>query len=533
MADAPDKNLPHARATNLFARTVFRQLRRAGYTRGEIVSFLNEMMDLLATEPPDGGPLSGIADPETRIANFDVLVEALAFEMRRARDTSAPLLVVALETLLPDWTPDDAVRAFHERIARQLPRAIRPEDTVARIDGTRYAIVLSSGTSEVAGTIIHRIVGALAASRRTADRVPDGTIFRYRALELDGASGLVRGAGERPIETPDALLARTLAADPVDIDPRILGATPTAARGRSTRPPPPAAPNEVVLALGGGAARAAAHIGVLKSLRLAGVRIAGVAGTSAGALVGAMYLAGMTEDEMLERFASFTRSPTYARMRRLYAVYRRQSGAPRAALGYFRKNGLAFLSNNAIAAIDDDTFQSFIEHFVGPDTSIDRLAGRFAAVATDLTTGRETILSSGPLHFALRATCAVPGLFQPQALDGRMLVDGSTIGEVPVRAAASLRVAAPVLAVYLARPVHDVSTFSTSAEVFTRTTSIVHSELVREQLRHAPELITAFVEDIAWLDFRLARETFEIGFAAANAYLARAASRLDASPRGT
>jgi NTE family protein len=236
-----------------------------------------------------------------------------------------------------------------------------------------------------------------------------------------------------------------------------------------------------------------------------------------------MYLTGMAEDEMLDRFASFTRSPTYSRMRRMYALYRRRAGAPKSALQYFRRNGLAFLSNNSIAAIDDETFERFVEHFIGADTSIDLLGRPFATVATDLTTGREVILGSGPLHFALRATCAVPGLFEPQALDTRRLVDGSTISEVPVRGACSLGLTAPVLAVYLVRPEQEVAGFSTSAEVFTRTTAIVHSELVREQLRHAPELITAFVEEIAWLDFRRAEQTVEIGFAAASAYVARTA----------
>jgi predicted acylesterase/phospholipase RssA len=105
----------------------------------------------------------------------------------------------------------------------------------------------------------------------------------------------------------------------------------------------------------------------------------------------------------------------------------------------------------------------------------------------------------------------VPGLFAPQADGERLLVDGSTVTEVPIGAALGLPLPAPVLAVYLERPAQQVAIFSTSTEVYTRAAACVQTELVREQLRSAPLLLTVPVRDGGWLDFRRAQEMRNVG----------------------
>jgi len=279
-----------------------------------------------------------------------------------------------------------------------------------------------------------------------------------------------------------------------------------------------------VLALGGGAARAAAHIGVLRALRERKMEVTGVAGTSGGALVGAMFLLGMSEDEILERFTTFPRTKTYVAMRRRYARYRRRTENVRRSNPYFQQSGLAFLSNAELAAIDDEIFSAFISHFVGADRDISTLQRPFTVAATDLVEGRLVVLGSGPLYSALRATCAVPGLFAPQAVEGRLLVEGSIIGEVPVKAALSLRPENPggrLLAVHLDRPGQRVVHFTSSAEVLTRSNALVHAELVREQLRHAPEILQVALTGVGWLDFGRSAEAAESGYRAMLAYLDR------------
>src|SRR5262249_24019987 len=111
---------------------------------------------------------------------------------------------------------------------------------------------------------------------------------------------------------------RTLARDALAGGAPVARSARAPGEGESMEAPRPPRRREVVLALGGGAARAIAHVGVLRVLRRAGISVAGVAGTSAGALVGAMSLAGMDAEPILERFTSFPSTPLYRQMRRAY-----------------------------------------------------------------------------------------------------------------------------------------------------------------------------------------------------------------------
>jgi hypothetical protein len=102
-----------------------------------------------------------------------------------------------------------------------------------------------------------------------------------------------------------------------------------------------------------------------------------------------------------------------------------------------------------------------------------------------------------------------------------MLVDGSIIGEVPVKAALGLPVASRILAVYLGRGIEALSVYGSSADVLARTSSLLHTELVREQLRHAPELVTVPLGGLGWLDFRRCSETAEVAYALTCEHLAK------------
>lgn len=162
-------------------------------------------------------------------------------------------------------------------------------------------------------------------------------------------------------------------------------------------------PQRIALALGGGAARGWAHIGVLRALDEAGIEIAMIAGTSIGALVGGCYLAGKLDE--LEEFA---RSLTRRRMFNLVDITFRGSGL----LGGMK------LDNR------------LREHLEG--IAIENLSRPFVAVCTELHTGHEIWISTGPLVEAMRASYALPGVFEPVRLQGRILVDGALVNPVPV-----------------------------------------------------------------------------------------------------
>jgi NTE family protein len=290
------------------------------------------------------------------------------------------------------------------------------------------------------------------------------------------------------------------------------GFAPLTSTGRDIDAAGGSAPRRIVLALGGGAARAVSHAAVIEALTEAGFEIAGISGCSAGAIVGAMIVRGMTPAQVAERFADFRSTSIYRGMARAYVQFAREE-RPKAnsRTRYLAATAAAFYSEATLAGVPSSLLLEFVEYFVGPDCDMAQLDRPFSCVATDLVEGRPVVLSHGSLHAALAASCCVPGLFPPQELGGHMFVDGSIVTEVPVWAAQLLGAGTPVLAVHMGRPYHRIASYETSAEVVMRCSALVHAELVREQLRQTPHLITVPMEDVGWLDFRNAHRIVERG----------------------
>jgi NTE family protein len=163
------------------------------------------------------------------------------------------------------------------------------------------------------------------------------------------------------------------------------------------------------LALGGGAARGWAHIGILRALDKAGIRPDVIAGTSMGALAGGAWAASR-----LDQLEDFARSMTKRRM-----------------FGYldwrFRGNGL--ISGGRLAKLLELNFG---------EATIEKLPVKYAAIATELSSGHEIWLTRGNLIQAMRASYALPGIFTPIKIGGRWLVDGALVNPIPVSAARAL-----------------------------------------------------------------------------------------------
>jgi len=157
------------------------------------------------------------------------------------------------------------------------------------------------------------------------------------------------------------------------------------------------------LALGSGSARGWSHIGVIDALAEAGIEPDIVCGTSIGSLVGAAYVAGKLAD--LRRWAE-------------KATWREI-----AALMDIRLSGGGVVDGNKVVAW---------LRGLGVDGPIEKYAKRYAAVATDLTTGREVWFERGPVLEAVRASIALPGILSPAKIGERWLVDGGLSNPVPV-----------------------------------------------------------------------------------------------------
>ena len=176
---------------------------------------------------------------------------------------------------------------------------------------------------------------------------------------------------------------------------------------------------KVGLALGGGVARGLAHIGVLKVLAEEGIRPDFVAGTSAGSLVGALFCHGLDWRQIRE-----------------VAL-----GVEWKDLVSFRPTRLGFARTGRLEA----QLEKLLE-----GARFEDLALPLCAVAVDIANGEEVLLDRGPVARAVRASCSIPGIFEPTPWEERLLVDGGLINDVPADVAAAMG-AETVIAVDLNR----------------------------------------------------------------------------------
>ncbi|KAB2920180.1 MAG: patatin [Hyphomicrobiaceae bacterium] len=161
--------------------------------------------------------------------------------------------------------------------------------------------------------------------------------------------------------------------------------------------------SRIGLALGSGSARGWSHIGVLEALQEAGIRPDVVCGASIGALVGAAYVA-----DRLQALKDFAESVTWREIVSLLDV---------------RVTGGGLISGKQIVEL---------LRRLKIDAAIDSYATPYAAIATDLESGREVWLREGPIEDAVRASISLPGIFSPVRNADRWLVDGGLVNPVPV-----------------------------------------------------------------------------------------------------
>jgi len=216
---------------------------------------------------------------------------------------------------------------------------------------------------------------------------------------------------------------------------------------------PPAQRPRIGLVLSGGGARGAAHIGVLKVLEELRVPIDVIAGTSMGSIVGGSYASGQTVANM-ERDVAKIKTETLARdqpPRAEISIHLKQEDwldfiGPQ--FGY--RDGSLLLPKGAITGVALEAVLRDLALAKG-DWDFDKLPIPFRAVATDVVSGQMTVLKSGDLATAMRASMSVPGAIAPVQIDGKMLVDGGLTRNLPVDIARAMG-ADVIIAVNLGTP---------------------------------------------------------------------------------
>lgn len=269
-------------------------------------------------------------------------------------------------------------------------------------------------------------------------------------------------------------------------------------------PEPPAAapavarkPAKIGLVLGGGAARGFAHIGVIQVLEEAGIRPSLVVGTSAGSLVAAFYASGKTGAQ-LQQVAESMEEATFT-----------DWTLPIFSRGMLRGEALARYVSTQVNG-------RLIESMPLP----------LGIVATDLNSGQGVLFQRGDTATAVRASSAVPALFQPVKIAGHEYVDGGLVAPVPVRYARQMG-AELIIAVDIS-DAPERNTASDTLQILLQTFSIMGQSINRFELRDAEVVVRPALSEVSSSDFAARRRAIVAGRVAMQALLPQLRSALHA-----
>ena len=257
-------------------------------------------------------------------------------------------------------------------------------------------------------------------------------------------------------------------------------------------PPPvqvvPKKPLKVGLVLGGGAARGFAHIGVIQVLEESGIRPALVVGTSAGSVVAAFYASGKSGAQ-LQQIAETMEEATFT-----------DWTLPIFSRGMLRGEALARYVSAQVNG-------RLIESMPLP----------LGIVATDLNSGQGVLFQRGDTATAVRASSAVPALFQPVKIGGREYVDGGLVSPVPVRYARQM--GADVIVAVDISSAPEANAASDTLQILLQTFSIMGKSINNFELREAEVVVRPSLVNVASSDFGARRKAIEAGRVAMQALL--------------
>jgi len=244
----------------------------------------------------------------------------------------------------------------------------------------------------------------------------------------------------------------------------------------------------VGLALGSGASRGLAHIGVLRALKEENIPIDMVAGTSAGALIGALFCCGI-DLKVIEKVAQ---------------------ELPRKELIDLSVPRLGFVKGNRIEEL---------VKFLTRDMKIEDLDIPFRVVATDIARGEKVVFDSGYIYKAVRASISIPGIFTPVYMDGRVLVDGGIMDRVPVSIVRDMGADVVIgVDVGFSAPRGKVESIF---DVIFRSLDIMERELLKKRIIAADVLIKPYLPEIDPARFDQVYECSKEGYEVTKAAIPR------------
>lgn len=248
-----------------------------------------------------------------------------------------------------------------------------------------------------------------------------------------------------------------------------LLSVPSAAQEAARAPRP-----KLGLVLSGGGARGAAHVGVLKVLEELRVPVDVIAGTSMGSIVGGLYAAGLSPQEMEDELASIDWDDAFLDdVPRAQRPYRRKQEESQylSKLVIGIQNGKAAFPSGLVEGQKLNFILRKLTLGVATVDDFDRLPVPYRTVGTDISTGHKVVLSKGSLADSMRASMAFPGLFAPVEIDGKLLVDGGVAENFPVETAREAG-AERVIAVNIGTPLKEKERLGSLLKIVSQVTNV-------------------------------------------------------------
>ncbi|AXO87640.1 hypothetical protein DZC75_06225 [Pseudomonas parafulva] len=290
-----------------------------------------------------------------------------------------------------------------------------------------------------------------------------------------------------------------------------------------------AARPKVGLVLSGGAARGLAHIGVLKALEEQGVRIDAIAGTSMGAVVGGLYASGYSIEE-LEHLAltlDWQQALSDAPPRKDVPFRRKQDDRD-----FLVKQKLSFRDDGSLGlplgVIQGQNLSLLLESKLAHTADIrdfDKLPIPFRAVATDIASGEKVVFRRGHLPQVVRASMSIPAVFAPVELDGRLLVDGGMVDNIPLDVVREMGVDLAIV-VDIGTPLRSRKQLATVVDVLNQSITLMTRRNSEEQLASLGRediLVQPPLSAFGVTDFGRAQDMIDAGYRATRALDARLA----------
>jgi NTE family protein len=239
--------------------------------------------------------------------------------------------------------------------------------------------------------------------------------------------------------------------------------------------------NKIGLVLSGGGVKGMAHIGLLQALEEHGVKISSLSGASAGALVGVLYAAGMSPQNILKFYEE-------------HSLFN---------LSYYNRFGAGFL--NSVR------YQEYYKDYI-PENSFEALKKKLYISTTDLEHGKYVIHSSGELLLPLVASASLPPVFSPVKINNRLHADGGILNNFPVEPL--INTCDKIIGSYVSTPKPlTENDLKSTTQIYTRSMALVMYEAVRLKYNHC-DVVMEFEEldIISILNQRQIRQAYEIGY---------------------